>query len=178
MLGQCWTDAIQIVVIILLISKTGLRCRLDTMVEQYKWDASIQQLLQDGMLTGYALVSRHGSVQAAEGLLSSAMEASVHTVSGVSRNSTGPEQSASQMQQFARAFSGASAQASAFCLAGQRAVIFKQGDCDILAISRRRRLGLCVHALPFGILVCTYGRTKLPQEVVPKLLQICDTLRS
>ena len=148
------------------------------MAEQYKWDASIQQLLQDGMLTGYALVSRHGSVQAAEGVLSSATEASTYAASGVSRIENSPEHPASQMQQFARAFSGVNAQPSAFCLAGQRAVIFKQGDCDILAISRRRRLGLCVHALPFGILVCTYGRTKLPQEVVPKLLQICDTLRS
>ena len=148
------------------------------MAEQLKWDASIQQLLQDGMLTGYALVSRHGSVQAAEGVLSSATEASPCAASGVSGNNDSPEHPASQMQQFARAFSGASALPSAFCLAGQRAIVFKQGDCDILAISRRRRLGLCVHALPFGILVCTYGRTKLPQEVVPKLLQICDTLRS
>ena len=148
------------------------------MAEPHRWDARIQQLLQNGTLTGYALVSRHGSVQAAEGLLSSAIEAIPYRGNGMLRNSDSPEHPASQMQQFAKAFPGTGAQPSAFHLAGQCAVVFKQGDCDILAISRRRRLGLCVHALPFGILVCTYGRTKLPQEVVPKLLQICDTLRS
>ena len=163
---------------ITLMSIRGLQCRLDAMAEQIKWDARIQQLLQDGTLTGYALVSRHGSVQAAEGLLSSATEANSYTADGMFKHASRPEQLATQMQQFAKAFPGTGAQPVAFHVGGQRAVVFKRGDCDILAISRRRRLGLCVHALPFGILVCTYGRTKLPQEVVPKLLQICDTLRS
>ena len=148
------------------------------MAEQVKWDARIQQLLQDGTLTGYALVSRHGSVHAAEGLLSSARDATPYTANGVFKSDDSHEHPALQMQQFTKAFLGTGAPPSAFHLAGQRAVVFQQSDCDILAISRRRSLGLCVHALPSGILVCTYSRRKLPQEVVPKLLQICDTLRS
>lgn len=112
-------------------------------------------------------------MQAAEGLLSSSGSAGCSSDDVFSSNGEH-----SQLQQFAKAFSDSRAAPLAFQIAGQRAVVFRRTDCDILAISRRRRLGLCIHALPFGILVASYGRAKLPQEVVPRMLQICDMLRS
>ena len=137
------------------------------------WAAGIQQLLQDGIISGYALISKHGSTQAAEGLLSKA-DARVSQ----SDNSAPGKDDHMQLQQFAKAFPNSSAAPMVFWLAGQRAVVFRRTDCDILAISHKRKLGLCIHALPFGILVCTYSRARLPQEVIPKVLQICDMLRT
>ena len=133
------------------------------------WDANIQQLLQDGIITGYALLSKAGSAQAAAGVLSTAERRS--------GNATSAQSPSVQMHHFAEAFSHSSAPPLAFRLGGQTAVVFRRTDCDILAISHRRRLGLCIHALPFGILVCTYSRARLPQEVVPKVLKVCDVLR-
>ena len=144
-------------------------CRMGSM-EGAPWDASIQQLLQDGIITGYALLSKAGKAEAAAGVLSTAERRS---------GDAAPAQPPSmQMHHFVEAFSHSSAPPSAFRLAGQSAVVFRRTDCDILAISHRRRLGLCIHALPFGILVCTYSRARLPQEVVPRVLKVCDLLRS
>ena len=132
------------------------------------WDARVQQLLQDGIISGYALLSKSGSTQAAAGVLSKAYR---------SAGAGTPADSPLQMHQFVDAFSHSRAPPLAFRLAGQNAVVFRRTDCDILAISHRRQLGLCIHALPFGILVCTYSRQKLPQEVVPRVLRVCDVLR-
>lgn len=150
----------------------AVQCSAACMASQPSWDAGIQQLLQDGTINGYALLSKQGSTQAAKGLLSSSGRAGC-SESGFSANGEHI-----QLRQFAKAFSDNSAVPLAFQVAGQRAVVFRRTDCDILAISRRRRLGLCIYALPFGILVASYGRAKLPQEVVPRMLQICDMLRS
>ena len=133
------------------------------------WDARIQQLLQDGSISGYALLSKDGSTQAAAGMLSTA-----HTQSGKENSAESPLM---QMQQFAEAFSHSNAPPLVFRLARQTAVVFRRTDCDILAISHRRRLGLCIHTLPFGVLVVAYSRASLPQEVVPKILKVCDALR-
>ena len=133
------------------------------------WDARMRQLLQDGVISGYALLSKSGSTQVAAGVLSRA-----HKQAGDVGSAESPSM---QMHQFADAFSHSRPPPLAFRVAGQNAVVFRRTDCDILAISFRRQLGLCVHALPFGILVCTYSRGMLPQEVVPKVLRVCDVLR-
>lgn len=142
------------------------------MADQPVWDTDMQQLLQDGIISGYALISKQGSTQAAGGLLSNASEAGEHV------STSSPACAHTQLQQFVKAFPDSGAPPSAFQVAGRRAVVFRRTECDIHAISCRRKLGLCVHALPFGILVVTYSRRTLPQEVVPKVLHICDTLRS
>jgi hypothetical protein len=142
------------------------------MAGQPSWDAEIQQLLQCGTINGYALLSKQGSTEAAEGLLSSGGS------EGCTENGLAADGQHIQLQQFAKALSDSSTAPLAFQIAGQRAIVIRYTECDVLAISRRRRLGLCIHALPFGILVASYSRAKLPQEVVPRILQICDKLRS
>lgn len=123
------------------------------------WDAPLQELLNRGVITGFALISRFGCCETKAGMLADVF------------------QDSACMKQFSGLFHSAEAP-PAFDLAGLHCVVFQRTDCDMLAVSRNRTLGLAVSALPFGVLVSTYARPVFPQMAVPALLGIVDRLRT
>ena len=129
------------------------------MIQQAEaWDAPLKELLERGVITGYALI-RVGRCETREGMLA-----------GAYLDSMG-------MEQFSGLCHGAEAP-PAFEVAGQQCVVFQRTDCDTLAVSKQRKLGLVVSVLPFGVLVSTFARPVFPQMVVPALLSIVDRLRT
>lgn len=123
------------------------------------WDAPLQGLLKSELITGYALISRTGRCETREGMLAKAF------------------QDSRCMKQFSGLFHSTEAP-PAFDVAGQHCVVFQRTDCDMLAVSKQRTLGLAVSAVPFGVLVSTYARPVFPQMVVPALLGVVDRLRT
>jgi hypothetical protein len=123
------------------------------------WDAGLQDLVQSGQLTGYALISRSGRCEVAEGLLNAEM------------------QDQSVLQQFTGIFHAHDKAPLAFDVAGEHVIVFRRTESDLHAISKHRSLGLSVSALPFGVLVSTFARPNLPQMVLPQVQKIVDRLR-
>lgn len=123
------------------------------------WDSGLQQLMQAGFITAYALVSKSAHCEVSEGLLKKELQDQL------------------VLQQFAGLFHAREDAPLAFNIAGNHAVVFKKTESDLYAISKHRMLGVCVNALPFGVLITTYARPMLPQVVVPKVQRIADRLR-
>ena len=134
----------------------------------HAWQDGLQQLHGDQDLVagtaGYALLTRNGRCELAEGLLAGCF--------GI----PGSNDVSLAAQQFRHVFDSGK-QAQAFNLLEQKAIVFQQTPCDIYAISRRKQLGLCVNNLPFGVLVCVYCKPYLPQTVIPRLEKLCSLFR-
>eukprot|EP00873_Tetraselmis_striata_P018585 jgi/Tetstr1/438849/TSEL_027358.t1 len=131
-----------------------------------RWDAPLQDLLRSGLLTGYALITSQGSLELATGVL----EAEFGGASSALLNE--------KAQQFVGLFPPPSDQPPPpFELCGHKAVVLRQEERAIQALSRRREVGVCVNNLPVGVLVCTYGPPHWAQQVVPAVERCCDALR-
>lgn len=61
--------------------------------------------------------------------------------------------------------------------AGVQHQVVSKGACRMYAVGPRRVSGLCVDALPIGVLVCQHGREVPPQVAVTQLEAVCDQLR-
>jgi len=129
------------------------------------WDGPLRGLLDSGLITGYALITSQGRVEAAEGVLEEEFRCpSSGRLPDVAR-------------QFLGLFPPPTDQQPYFHLCGERAVVVRQEEALIQALSRGRRLGVLVSNLPLGVLVSTHGRSRLAQEVVPALERACEALR-
>ena len=134
------------------------------MVTSKPWETGLEQLRTQGTISGYALVTRGGVCDSAQGSLSNSY-----------RNTN-----ASEVLELAERFCtliDSDQQAEALTVLGQKCIVYKQTPCDIYAISRRRRLGVCLHGLPFGTLVSVFEKPHIPQTVIPKLEAICSAFR-
>lgn len=129
------------------------------------WQEGLQQLHEQGIIAGYALLTGQGQCECSQGLLSD-------TFSSLASDKPSPA-----AQQFCGVFDSGQ-QADVFTLLQQKAIVFKQTACDVYAITRRKQLGLCLNNLPFGLLISVFQKPQLPQTVVPKLEAICMSLRS
>lgn len=129
------------------------------------WQEGLQQLHEQGIIAGYALLTGQGQCECSQGLLSD-------TFSSLARDKASPA-----AQQFCGVFDSGQ-QADVFTLLQQKAFVFKQTACDVYAITRRKQLGLCLNNLPFGLLISVFQKPQLPQTVVPKVEAICMSLRS
>lgn len=129
------------------------------------WQQGFEQLQHLGILAGYALVTRDGFCETAQGVLNhklgrTSLKALLSTAADVSL-----------------IFYSAK-QASALSLLEHKLIVYKQTPCDVYAISRRRKIGACFYNLPFGLLISVFERPHLPQTVIPLLEVICSTLRA
>ncbi|GAB4816272.1 hypothetical protein N2152v2_003318 [Parachlorella kessleri] len=136
---------------------------------QSSWDTSLQQLLQDGAITGYALISHAGAVACAFGCLS---EELCGPVQGDDCRAVANEAVAQLHAAFHTAFFPTHLE-----LCGEKAMVFDKTDTGLFAVSWGKRLGVLARYLPSGILVVTFGRPYLPQRVIPRLEAICEQLR-
>ena len=129
------------------------------------WQQSLQELCRQGTLAGYALLTRDGSCESAEGLLASYFGSDCSSHASIAS------------LQLRQAFDVLTPP-QAFSLLGHKAIVFKQTPCDIYAIARRKQLGLCLNNLPFGVLISVFQKPQLPQTVIPQLEAICASLRA
>lgn len=129
------------------------------------WQQGLEQLRQQGILAGYALVTRDGLCETVQGLLSDQFD------------STSPHSLFTTAQELSHTFDSAQ-QTTAFTLLGHKVIVYKQTPCDVYAISRRKRLGVCFNNLPFGLLISVFEKPQLPQTVIPKLEAMCSVLRA
>ena len=127
-------------------------------IERDSWQQDLQHLLQQGVLAGYALMIHQQRCETSHRLLSTAQESLAQ-------------------QGFAYMFESEQ-QVEAVSILGHKAIVFKQGPCNIYAISRRRQLGVCINNLPFGVLVSVFQKPQLPQTVIPMLEKICSNFRA
>lgn len=134
------------------------------MAQSECWQLELQRLCDQGVLAGYALLTRQGHFESPQGLLRDAF--SSHTT----------EQLSSYAQQFYNVFDSGQ-QAETFTVLNQKVIVFKQTMCDVYGISKRKHVGLCLNNLPFGLLISVYQKPYLPQTVIPKLEYICASLR-
>lgn len=128
------------------------------------WQRGFQQLLQDGVLSGYALVQHHTQCEIAHGILAERATASSFIRNGATE------------QDYSRLFS---ADQEILCLdiLGCKAIVFKQTARDLYAITRRKHMGVCVNNLPFGVVVSIFQKPQLPQLVIPSVELVCAKLR-
>eukprot|EP00026_Physarum_polycephalum_P020641 Phypoly_transcript_23361.p1 GENE.Phypoly_transcript_23361~~Phypoly_transcript_23361.p1 ORF type:complete len:139 (+),score=23.56 Phypoly_transcript_23361:79-495(+) len=56
--------------------------------------------------------------------------------------------------------------------------IFEKTMKSVYGISHRKREGIIINNLPFGVLVSIYTRPHTAQTVVPKVEKFCDLLRA
>lgn len=133
------------------------------MAQSESWQHGLQHLCDQGVLAGYALITRQGHCESPQGILRDAFCS--HT-----------EQLSSDAQQFYHIFDSGQ-QAETFTLLNQKIIVFKQTACDVYGIGRRKHMGLCLNNLPFGLLISVYQKPYLPQTVIPKLENICASLR-
>ena len=129
------------------------------------WHQQFEQLRQQGILAGYALVTKDGLCDIAQGLLNhnygrTSTEALLNTAADVSLMFDSAQQ------------------ASALTLLGHKLIVYKQTPCDVYAISRRKKIGVCFNNLPFGLLISVFERPQLPQTVIPMLEVTCSVLRA
>lgn len=129
------------------------------------WQQGLEQLLQQGTLAGYALVTKDGLCETVQGLLSHKF------------GCTTPDALLDTATEMRDTFDTAR-QASALTLLGHKLVVYKQTPCDVYAISRHKQIGVCFNNLPFGLLISVFAKPQLPQTVVPKLEAICSMLRA
>ena len=129
------------------------------------WQQGLQKLYQQDILAGYALLTRDGTCESAEGLLASYFGSDCST-----------EASTASLQ--LRQACDTSQPTQVFTLLGYKAIVFKQTPCDVYAIARRKQLGVCLNNLPFGMLVSVFQKPQLPQTVIPQLEAICASLRA
>lgn len=134
------------------------------MAQSESWQHGLQHLCDQGVLAGYALMTRQGHFESPQGILRDAFCG--HTT----------EQLSSDAQQFYHVFYSGQ-QAETFTLLNQKIIVFKQTACDVYGISRRKHMGLCLNNLPFGFLISVYQKPYLPQTVIPQLENICASLR-
>ena len=134
------------------------------MPQSESWQRGLQHLCDQGVLAGYALMTRQGHFESAQGILRDVFCS--HTT----------EQLSSDAQQLEHVFDSGQ-QAETFTLLNQKIIVFKQTACDVYGISRRKHMGLCLNNLPFGLLISVYQKPYLPQTVIPKLENICASLR-
>lgn len=129
------------------------------------WQQGLENLRHQGILAGYALVTKDGLCDTAQGLLN-------HSLGRISLeallNSAGDVSLILDSAQ----------QASALTLLGHKLIVYKQTLCDVYAISRRKTIGVCFNNLPFGLLISVFERPQLPQTVVPMLEVTCSCLRA
>ena len=129
------------------------------------WQQGLEELRQQGVLAGYALVTRDGLCETAQGLLSEQL------------GCTTPDGLMIAAKELSNTFDSAK-QATALMLLGQKVIVYKQTPCDVYAISRRKRFGVCYNNLPFGLLISVFEKPQLPQTVIPKLEAICSVFRA
>ena len=122
------------------------------------WHQDLQQLLLQGVLAGYALVTQQQQCESAHGLLSSAKDTLAD-------------------QHFGNIFESEQP-AGAVHILGHKAIVYRQTPCDVYAISRQKLLGVCISNLPFGVLITVFQKPQLPQTVVPLLEKFCAKLRA
>ena len=134
------------------------------MADSSPWQQGLEQLRQQGVLSGYALITRRGFCETAQGILSKSEHTSDNEVV--------------KMGQHFCNILDSEKQADALTLLGQKLIVYKQTDCDIYAIGRRRSVGLCLNNLPFGVLVSVFEKPIIPQIAIPKLEALCTKLRA
>ena len=129
------------------------------------WQQGLEQLRQQGTLAGYALVTRDGLCETAQGLLSD------------NPGGTTVDALLNTAEDLKHTFDSAQ-QAAALTLLGHKFIVFKQTPCDVYAISRRKKIGACFNNLPFGLLISVFEKPQLPQTVIPKLEAVCTLFRA
>lgn len=132
------------------------------MADTSHWQQGLEQLWQQGILSGYALVTRRGCCETAQGTLSKS-------------------ESTSELVNIGQHFCNmldSEKQVPALSILGQKLIVYKQTNCDIYAISRRKSLGLCLNNLPFGVLISVFEKPVIPQTAILKLEALCSKLRA
>jgi len=129
----------------------------------HSWDSGLKALLDQRILHGAALFTTNGRCVRSYG----ALEAEF-------RNSVEQEVFA----QFLTLTNQEDAARTTFELMGHKLIVFQRSERSVYAMSSGRRLGLCLHALPLGLLLSTFTRSTLPQQVIPLLEKYCDELRN
>lgn len=129
------------------------------------WQQGLEQLCQQDILAGYALVTRDGLCETVQGLLRDQLDC------------TNPDGLLNTAQELSHTFDAAK-QTTALTLMGHKVIVYKQTPCDMYAISRHKRFGVCFNNLPFGLLISVFEKPQLPQTVIPKLEAICSVLRA
>ena len=125
--------------------------------------------LQSLRLTSPRLLQTLGTLEVTAGALAEELQ---HSGAGSGAGSL-PDAA----KQFLGLFPGDPDHPPSFELFGEQLVTFQKTEAAAYALSPGRRVGVCVNNLSFGVLVSTFARPKLPQEVVPLLEAACDQLR-
>ena len=171
------------------------------------WDAGLRELVAEGVLTGYALLTptrvlaaRGAALSELWGDVGDQQEGAVRRDGGATppppaaaqfvdlfalgegcRSPAAPAGPSATPIHHARAAPAAAAAADAapehLELGGTRAVVVRRSAGSAYAVSRGQRLGLGAHCLPSGVLVTSWARPQLLQHVAPRLERIADALR-
>ena len=67
---------------------------------------------------------------------------------------------------------------SGFSLLNTHFVIHTTSSTSLYAISKRKRMGLIVSNLPFGVLINVYRKPVIAQQAVPLVERFCDRLKT
>ncbi|GMH33908.1 hypothetical protein BSKO_01742 [Bryopsis sp. KO-2023] len=128
------------------------------------WDFALERLFLQRIISGYALLTVSGRCEKVVGVLSKEFE------------SQGPLP-ASAKQVF-DPFVEASGHPTSFLLCGHKVVVFLQSSRSYYGVSHRRRLGIGICRVPFGVIVVSFGRQPLPQIIVSEVETICNMMWS
>ena len=168
------------------------------------WDAGLQELVLQGVVTSYALIGHTGTCLASCGCLgdelwsgnpstlAQQLQAVFQTRERRRRKRPAqPQLRSSRPAHTAAARPPARPDPPSACLlppltvhmpdhldvCGHRAVVVQRSEGSLYAVSRGKQLGMTAHRLPSGILVTVFDRPHLPQAVVPLVEAACDKLR-
>lgn len=133
------------------------------------WDADLQHALCEGLLTGYALVSPSGTCECAHG----AAEPELVDEDGLLR-----PVAMALMALLAPAYgSGDGAPPSSVEAFGRKLILLRRTDWQVVALGHCRRVGVCLHRLPLGMLITTFDHTRMPNVVVAAVEKIAHRLK-
>jgi hypothetical protein len=120
------------------------------------WDAPLLDLVNDGVLSGFALISHDRHTESAFGILQDEfwMEGGARRLSPAAA-------------QFHDAFHTDAGPPAMITLCGRSAVVVRRDEGSLFAVARGKELGVIAYLIPAGVLVAAFQRPALPEVAVP-----------
>lgn len=133
--------------------------------KQRDWDEDLHKALQEGVLTGYALILHDGQCECAYGVTRDEL-----------LNERGQLSPTAQRLLKVMAADIPMEDSLSVAAFNRKLIVFKRTDWQVYALSNHRRVGLCMHRLRFGTLITTFNHRVLPNVVVAQVEKVAFQL--
>lgn len=127
------------------------------------WSDRLAGLQQEGVLTGFALLTGQGACQPATGPFAELLSPQC-------------AERRSEVQQLAAPFFSSEQAPTSLKFCGTKLVVVQQAPGSFCAVSRRRELGVAARHLPVGVLLVSFRWPVPAQQVVSELDKCCAPL--